>query len=148
MALSTSAESVARRVLTLIGVGGDDRFQSFAGRVEHRDELDARMAAWIAERSCAEVLVAFEEAEAAIAPVFSMADVFADPHYAARQAIVDLEGTPMQNVIARLSATPGRLRWAGRPLGADSQSIRDELTRHELTRHELTRDELNRDEFS
>ncbi len=44
VAVSTSAESVARRVLDLVGVGDDERFHSFAGRVAHRDELDAAMA--------------------------------------------------------------------------------------------------------
>ena len=44
VAISTSAESVAQRVLDLIGVGDDPRFATFAGRVEHRDELDAAVA--------------------------------------------------------------------------------------------------------
>ncbi|HYD10090.1 MAG TPA: CoA transferase, partial [Acidimicrobiales bacterium] len=84
VAVSTSAESVARRVMELIGVGDDPRFATFAGRVEHRDELEPLMVAWIAERTQQEVLDAFEQAQAAIAPVLSMADIAADPHYAAR----------------------------------------------------------------
>ena len=48
-----------------------------------------------------------------------MADIADDPHYAARQAIVDVDGTPMQGLIAKLSATPGALRWQGRRLDAD-----------------------------
>ncbi len=124
VAISTSAESVAARVMALVGVAGDERFATFAGRVEHRDELDATVAAWIAARPQAEVLAAFEAAEAAIAPVLSMADIAVDPHYAARGAIVELDGTPMQGLIARLSATPGSLRWAGRALDADGDTIR------------------------
>ena len=57
---------------------------------------------------------AFTAAEAAIGPVMSMADISADPHYAARQAIAEVDGTPMQGLIAHLSATPGVLRWQGR----------------------------------
>jgi len=53
-----------------------------------------------------------------------MAEIAADPHYAARQAIVNVGDTPMQGLIARLSATPGSLRWAGRPLDADGDDIR------------------------
>ncbi len=127
VAISTSAESVAQRVLALIGVADDERFGSFAGRMAHRDELDALMAAWVALRSLDEVLTSFDVAEAAAAPIYSMADIATDPHYAAREAIVELDGTPMQNVIARLSATPGALRWAGRPLGADTESVLAEL---------------------
>ena len=57
-----------------------------------------------------------------------MGDILADPHLAARDALPILDGVPMQGLIARLSATPGRLRWAGRPLGADTEAVKDELT--------------------
>ncbi|CAN5781335.1 CoA transferase [soil metagenome] len=127
VAVSASAESVARRVMELVGVGDDERFATFAGRVTHREEIDRLLAAWIAERSLADVLVAFEEAHAAAAPVYTMADIAADPHYAARRSVVDVDGTPMQGLIAHLSATPGALRWAGRPLGADTDAVLAEL---------------------
>jgi formyl-CoA transferase len=52
-----------------------------------------------------------------------MADILDDPHVAARGAVCDVEGTPMQGVVARLSATPGRIRWSGRPLGADNEEV-------------------------
>ena len=126
VAVSTSAESVAARVMDMIGVGDDERFNTFAGRVAHRDEVEALMADWIAARTRDEVLDAFETAQAAIAPVLSMADIAADPHYAARGTIVDVDGTPMQGLVARLSKTPGRIRWAGRPLAAD-QDLLDDL---------------------
>jgi crotonobetainyl-CoA:carnitine CoA-transferase CaiB-like acyl-CoA transferase len=90
-------------------------------------EIDERMTRWIGARSLAEVMEAFAQAEAAVAPIMTMADISADPHYAAREAIVDLDGVPMQNLIARLSKTPGRLRFAGRPLDADGAEIRAEL---------------------
>ncbi len=127
VAISTSAESVAQRVLDLIGVGDDARFATFAGRVEHRDELDAAVQAWVAARPQAEVLAAFEAAHAAIAPVMTMQDIATDEHYRSRGAIVELDGVPMQGLIARLSATPGVLRWAGRELDADGDAIRAEL---------------------
>ncbi|HEX4906767.1 MAG TPA: CoA transferase [Acidimicrobiales bacterium] len=123
VAVSTSAESVAKRVMDMIGVGHDPRFATFAGRVEHRDEVEQLMADWIAERTQADVLAAFEAAQAAIAPVLSMADIATDPHYAARGTIVDVDGTPMQGLVARLSKTPGRIRWAGRPLAADQDDV-------------------------
>jgi crotonobetainyl-CoA:carnitine CoA-transferase CaiB-like acyl-CoA transferase len=128
VAISTSAESVAQRVLDLIGVGDDPRFASFGGRVEHRDELDAAVQAWVAARPQAAVLAAFEAAHAAIAPVMTMQDIATDEHYRSRGAIVELDGVPMQGLIARLSATPGALRWAGRELDADGDAIRAELS--------------------
>jgi crotonobetainyl-CoA:carnitine CoA-transferase CaiB-like acyl-CoA transferase len=119
VAVSTSAESVARRVMALLGFEDRDDLASFNGRIAARDEVDARMAEWCGARSLAEVLAAFEEAEAAAAPVYDMADIAADPHYAARGTIAEVGGVPMQGLIARLSATPGQLRWPGRALGAD-----------------------------
>jgi crotonobetainyl-CoA:carnitine CoA-transferase CaiB-like acyl-CoA transferase len=110
--------------MELLGVGDDPRFATFAGRTEHRDELEQVMADWCAARNRTEVIDAFTEAEAAIGPVLDMADIAADDHYAARRAIADVGGTPMQGLIARLSSTPGRLDWPGRPLDADGDDIR------------------------
>ena len=122
--VSTSSDSVAARVLQLLGVGDDSRFTTFSARMEHREELEAAMTAWCAARTQAEVMDSFTAAEAAIGPVMSMADISADPHYAARQAIAKVDGTPMQGLIAHLSATPGVLRWQGRALDADGDEIR------------------------
>jgi crotonobetainyl-CoA:carnitine CoA-transferase CaiB-like acyl-CoA transferase len=124
VAISTSSDSVAARVMELIGVAHDERFATFGGRAEHRDELEALMTAWCAERTHDAVLTAFTTAEAAIGPVMDMEDIANDPHYAQRGTIENLDGTPMQSVIARLSATPGALRWAGRGLDADGDEIR------------------------
>ena len=119
IAISTSAETVAARVMTLVGLGERDDLRTFAGRIAARDEIDAHLAEWIGARTQDEVLAAFEEAEAAAAPVYDMADIAHDPHYAARGSIVEVDGVPMQGLLARLSATPGAVRWAARPLGAD-----------------------------
>jgi crotonobetainyl-CoA:carnitine CoA-transferase CaiB-like acyl-CoA transferase len=127
VAISTSAESVAVRVMDLIGLGGDPKYAGFAGRIAHREEIDEVLGAWCAARPLDEVLRVFEEAHAAAAPVYDMAQLAADPHMIQRGAVVDLDGTPMQGLVARLSETPGRLRWAGRPLGADTDEVWHEL---------------------
>ncbi len=127
VAISASAESVAERVLRLVGAADDPRFASFSGRVDHREEVDRLVGDWVGVRSLAEVLEAFEAVSAAAAPVYAMADVVEDPHYRARGAIEVLDGVPMQGLVARLTATPGRLRWAGRPLGADTDAVLAEL---------------------
>jgi crotonobetainyl-CoA:carnitine CoA-transferase CaiB-like acyl-CoA transferase len=123
VAISTSAESVAHRVLTLLGVEDDARFATFESRAAHRDELDAIVRAWIAARPSDEVMDAFASAEAAIAPVYTMAEVLADPHVRARDVFIEVDGVLMQGPIARLSRTPGEVRWAGRPLGADTAEV-------------------------
>ena len=75
------------------------------------------------------LVAAFEDAHAACAPVFDMADLAVDPHMAARDAIVEVDGIRMQGVVAKLSETPGRIRWTGRPLGADQAEVLAELDR-------------------
>lgn len=128
VAVSSSAESVAQRVLELIGLGSDDRFAGFDGRVAHRAEIDERLAAWMAERTQREALDEFERVHAAAAPVYDMADIFADPHYRERGSIVSVDDVPMAGLVAALSATPGAVRFAGRPLDADADEIRAELS--------------------
>jgi crotonobetainyl-CoA:carnitine CoA-transferase CaiB-like acyl-CoA transferase len=122
--LSTSSDSVAGRVLALLGVADDPRFATFADRMAHRAELEAVMREWCATRTQQQVIEAFTAAEAAIGPVMDMADIYADPHYGEREAIVAVDGTPMPGLLAKLSATPGVLRWQGRALDADGDDIR------------------------
>jgi len=131
VALSTSTTSVAERVLTLVGhpeVTAESWFGSARGRVAHADELDEMVATWIAERDRDEVLAIFEEANAAIAPVYDVADLMADPHVRARETVVavsdpDLGQLRMQNVLFRLSATPGSIRSTGPALGAHTDEV-------------------------
>jgi crotonobetainyl-CoA:carnitine CoA-transferase CaiB-like acyl-CoA transferase len=73
------------------------------------------------------VLAEFEAAEAAIAPVYTMREVLADPHVRARGVFVELDGIVMQGPVARLSRTPAEMRWAGRALGADTEEILSDL---------------------
>jgi crotonobetainyl-CoA:carnitine CoA-transferase CaiB-like acyl-CoA transferase len=119
VAVSTSAESVAERVMELIGFGDRTDLQSFNGRIAAREEVDARMAEYCAARTRDEVLAAFEEAHAAAAPIYDMKDIADDEHYRARGSIIEVDGVKMQGLVAGLSETPGEVRWPGRPLGAD-----------------------------
>ncbi|MEU5163682.1 CoA transferase [Streptomyces sp. NPDC020875] len=135
VAVSTSAQSVAERVMRLVGrpeLIDEPWFASGNGRAGHADELDAAVGGWIARRPRAEVLAAFEKAEAAIAPVYDVRDVMDDPQYRALDTVTEVEdpelGTiRMQNVLFRLSETPGAIRWPGRPHGADTDAVLTEL---------------------
>ena len=121
--VSASSDSVAARVMTVLGVGDDTRFATFTGRTENRDELEALMVAWCAQRTRDEVVTTLAQADAAVGPVFDMADIATDEHYAARQMIETVGNTPMQGLLASLSHTPGVLRWEGRALDADHEDI-------------------------
>jgi crotonobetainyl-CoA:carnitine CoA-transferase CaiB-like acyl-CoA transferase len=103
-------------------------FATGRGRAGHADELDAAVGDWIAARTAAEVTAAFEEAQAAIGPVYDVRDIFSDPQYAALGTIVEvpdeeLGRVKMQDQLFRMSATPGRIRWPGRPHGHDTAEV-------------------------
>ena len=131
VAVSSSASSIAERVMRLVGrpdLVEEPWFQTGAGRVAHVEEIDAAVAAWIAARPRGEVLRAFEEAQAAVAPIYDAADVAADPHLRETRAIVEVPDDElghvlMSNVLARLSETPGEIRWTGRAPGADTAEV-------------------------
>ncbi|MEQ4209446.1 CoA transferase [Actinopolymorpha sp. B9G3] len=135
VAISTSAQSIAERVMRLVDRAElieEEWFGSGAGRVAHADELDAAVASWISRHTRDEVVDAFERVEAAVAPVYDAADISADPQYAALGTVhrvddPDLGPLAMQNVLFRLSETPGRIGWAGRAHGADTDEILREL---------------------
>jgi crotonobetainyl-CoA:carnitine CoA-transferase CaiB-like acyl-CoA transferase len=123
LAVSTSSDSVAARVMALIGAADDARFASFAGRIAHRDELDLLMSNWVARRTLPEALNEFQNAEAAAAPVMNMQQIAEDPHILDRGSLIELDGIKMQGLIARLSRTPGQIRWPGKVIGADNQNL-------------------------
>ncbi|MGW9026465.1 CaiB/BaiF CoA transferase family protein [Streptomyces sp. NPDC055722] len=136
VAVSTSAQSVAERVMRLVGrpeLVEEPWFATGAERARHADVLDEAVGEWIARRPRAKVLKAFEAAEAAVAPVQDVQDVMTDPQYVALDTITTIPDDPelgrlrMQNVLFRLSATPGAIRWAGRPHGADTRAVLTEL---------------------
>ena len=123
VAISSSSDSVAARVLDLVGLGKDERFASFQGRSANREELEAHVRDWVGTRTAADVISEFRRVDAAIAPVLDMSQIFKDEHYRARGSITEADGVKMQNVVARLSKTPGRVRHAGRPFGADTEAV-------------------------
>jgi crotonobetainyl-CoA:carnitine CoA-transferase CaiB-like acyl-CoA transferase len=131
VAISTTAESVAQRLMAVVGFPDDPRFAGFDSRVANRELVDTLVGEWISERTLEEVLAIADEAEVAAAAVYSMTDVVNDPHVIERGIVLDVEGVGMQNVIARLSRTPGGVRFAARPLGADRTEVLAELERLE-----------------
>ncbi|MDI2030850.1 CoA transferase [Saccharopolyspora sp. TS4A08] len=135
VAVSTSAHSIAERVMRLVGAPeliDEPWFASGASRAEHVEELDAAVGSWIAARNRDEVVDAFEKAEAAVAPIYTAADVLADPHFNALGSIVTLDDEELgpvrfQNTPFRLSDTPSRIATTGPRLGAHTAEVLGEL---------------------
>ncbi len=131
LAVSTSAQAVAERVLRLVGhpeVIDEPWFASGIGRAAHADLLDSHVGDWIGARDAAEVVAAFEQAQAAVAPVYDIADVFEDPQYQALDSVTTVDDprlgpVRMPNVLYRLSGTPGGIRFTGREMGQDNEEV-------------------------
>ena len=131
VAVSTSAQTIAERVMHLVGhpeVIDEDWFSSGADRARHADLLDEYVGGWIAQHDLDDVIKKFEEAEAAVAPIYDISQIMDDPQFKALESIVsiddpDLGTVKMQNVMFRMSETPGRVQWAGRGLGEDNESV-------------------------
>jgi crotonobetainyl-CoA:carnitine CoA-transferase CaiB-like acyl-CoA transferase len=132
VAIAGSAQSIFERICRALErpeLIADPRFGDNRTRMENAAELDAELQSAI-ERFDLDVLIRrFEQHEAAVAPVNSVAQIFADPHYAARQnitAVPDEElGGPlrMQNVVGNFSRTPGAIRRAGPRLGEHNREV-------------------------
>ena len=89
-------------------------FAKGSERAKHADELDEAVGAWISDRTQEEVVAAFEEAGAAVAPIYDIEGIMQDPQYEALNSIItvddpELGPTKMQNVLFRLSETPGEV---------------------------------------
>ena len=135
VAVSSSADAVARRTMELVGRGdlvSEPWFATGSGRAEHADEIDAALAAWIGDRTLAQVMDAFAAAEVAVAPVYDVAQYASDPQVQAREAITavddpELGPLRMQNVLFGLSSSPGTICHTGRDLGADTDEVLKEV---------------------
>jgi crotonobetainyl-CoA:carnitine CoA-transferase CaiB-like acyl-CoA transferase len=131
LALSASAQSIAERVMRIVGredLVDEPWFADHMGRLDHADELDAIIQAWIGGRTAEEVCRVFAENDAAIAPAYSIAEIFDDPHYAARETLTTvphpvLGPITMQNMIAKLMETPGSITSVGGTIGQDTASV-------------------------
>ena len=131
VAISTNSPSIVRRVLTLCGgdgVANDPRFQTPQGRVKYIDEVDGIVADWIEKHSQEEVLEKFEEAEAAVGPVYDISQIFKDPQYKAREDIIEMDDEDLGKIqmtaaFPFLSETPAKIRHAGPSKGRHNEEI-------------------------
>lgn len=131
LAISTSANAIAERVMQLVGhpeVIDEPWFAQGRTRAQHADLLDGHVGDWIGARDRQDVMDAFEAAGAAVAPVYKPSELLEDPQVKALELITTVEDEDfgpirMQNVMWRMGRTPGRIRATGRGLGADTDEI-------------------------
>jgi crotonobetainyl-CoA:carnitine CoA-transferase CaiB-like acyl-CoA transferase len=135
VAISASATSVAERVMRLVGrpdIAEKPWFASAGERVVRGELIDRSVAKWIHQRKFDEVVAAFQEAGAALAPIYDIEQLLDDPQIQARDSITtiqdeDLGPLKMQNLFFRMQQTPGQIRFGGRRLGQDNDEVYTEL---------------------
>lgn len=116
------------RVMDRPELAADPRFATHGARGEHMAELDALVAGWTATLPAGDLLRTLHEGGVPAGRIYTAKDMFADPHFAARQAIVrvphpEFGELAMQNVVPKLSATPGAVRTAGPALGQHNDEV-------------------------
>ena len=131
VAISASIQAMTERLFRAVGrpdMIDDPRFRTNADRVRNADACEAPIAAFIAARTLAENMAVFEAAEVTAAPVYDIEQFLADPHVQARQIVAELPDSElgsvaMHNVVPRLSATPGKLRYPAPALGQNTREL-------------------------
>ena len=140
--IAGNGDSIFRRLMELIGrpdLGDDPALARNDGRVKRVAELDAAIATWTATRTLDEVLAALNEAGIPAGRIYDVADIAADPHYRAREMIVDTklpDGTPIQvpGIVPKLSETPGAIVHEAPALGEHTDEILGVLGIDDATR--------------
>jgi formyl-CoA transferase len=114
------------------GVGADERYATHGARGAILGELDDVVASWTWALDADDLLERLHDGGVPAGRIFRAKDMLSDPHFAAREAIVNVahpefDQLPMQNVVPRLSATPGRVRGVGPDLGEHTDEVLTDL---------------------
>ena len=129
--IAGNADTVFGRLAEALGHpewAEDKRYSTHHARGENMEEIDAMISDWTSGRTVDEVLETMREAGVPAGKVFTAKDMLEDPQYSARENVVEVEDPeigpfPMQNVVPRLSETPGEVRWTGPSLGEHNEEV-------------------------
>lgn len=132
IAIAANQDQIFRRLCAVMGqpdLADDPRFNDHVGRAKNQYEIEGLVADWASQHDAAELSEILAAAEVAAGPVYSVADIVADPHFRARQSLVvhhdpDIGDFLSPDVVPRLDRTPGRVRWTGPwELGSHNEEI-------------------------
>jgi len=136
VAIGANSDALWQRLCAVMerpDLAADEGLKHDRGRLERSGEIDAEIAAWVADRDGAEVDRRLNEAGVVCGPVYSIADIFADPQYAAREMLLRVATAEQGEVVMpgispKLSETPGSVRWPGSwELGRNNQEVYGDL---------------------
>ncbi len=134
--ITAAAEAVFARLANAIGkphLADDPRFSSNLARVENEDACDAEISEWTRTKTTAEIEAIMVDAKVPAARIYTVADIFDDPHYRAREMLLDVDDADLgavtvTGIVPKLSQTPGAVWRAGPRIGEDTLAVlRDEL---------------------
>jgi formyl-CoA transferase len=131
MVLSVSTDRVWLRMTSAMGHpewAADPRYATNPDRSRRPDEVDALVGGWFALHTAAEAQHVLDSAGVPVSPIYSIAEIFEDPQYAARGDIIapedpDVGPVPMPAVLPRFSRTPGGVRFVGPKLGEHNAQV-------------------------
>jgi len=120
MVIAANADNVYRRLCEAMGQPGladDERFATHLARGDHQEELEGIVAEWASRHDAAEIDRILNEAGVICGPIYTIADIFEDPQFRARDMLlehVDPEFGPYigPGIVPKLSETPGSVRWS------------------------------------
>lgn len=129
--ITAMGDAVFRRLATAMGHGdhaSDARFDDALARSQNHDALDGLIADWTMQHDLDELERMLETHNVPATRIFTIEDIFRDPHYRARASIVaapdeDLGSVAMAAVVPRLSETPGGVVHAGHRIGQDTRTV-------------------------
>jgi crotonobetainyl-CoA:carnitine CoA-transferase CaiB-like acyl-CoA transferase len=133
--LSASIQKMAERVFRAVGrpdLVDNPRYRTNADRVQHAEELDAIIGAFVAQRTQAANVEYFEKAEVTIGPIYDISQIVEDPHVIAREILADypdaeIGAFPMHHVVPRLTGTPGSIRTPAPRIGEHNRALLAEI---------------------
>ena len=131
MVIAANADNPFQRLFTLIGhpaVAEDERFTTHEGRFEGMEFLDDLIAQWAKQYDSEEITQMLGEAGVPSAPIYTAAEMLHDPHFRAREMVIDVEdpeigSLPMPGVMPKLLGTPGRVKWTGPGMGEHNDEV-------------------------
>lgn len=125
-----NGDSIFQRLMTAVGnadMAADPRMATNAGRVQHESEIDAVLASWCSNHNSDDILAALEQARVPAGPIYTVEDIFADPHFAERGMFeqVEIDGKPLTipAILPKLASTPGCTEWPGGEVGSHTEEI-------------------------
>ncbi|MFS2002093.1 CaiB/BaiF CoA transferase family protein [Duganella sp. CT11-25] len=133
--IAGNSNPIFRRLMQAIGradLADDPEFAHNDGRVARVALLDAAIAGWTSSLPIAEALAQLEQAGVPAGRIYSAADIVADPHYLARDMVLQAElpggvQVKMPGIVPKLSETPGEIHWQGPSLGQHTSAVLGEL---------------------